>query len=89
VDGNLQWHFRTKGAAPEEPILRAIRNIQIKNAVLTWDGDRVPRVVDGKETYLNPRQPEWPTAEFVLGNVHFSLLATMAFIDQNSLACAR
>ncbi|SHI12764.1 type IIL restriction-modification enzyme MmeI [Bradyrhizobium erythrophlei] len=37
--GYLQWHFRTKGAAPEEPILRAFRNIQVKNAVLTWDSD--------------------------------------------------
>ena len=36
--GYLQWHFRTKGAAPEEPILRAFKNIKVKNAVLTWDG---------------------------------------------------
>jgi hypothetical protein len=69
--GYLQWHFRTKGAPPEEPILRAFRNIQVKNAVLTWDGEPVPRIVDGKETYPNARRPDWPTAEFIVGNPPF------------------
>jgi hypothetical protein len=69
--GDLQWHFRTKGAAPEEPILRAFKNIQIKNAVLTWDGEPIPRIVGGKETYPDARRPEWPTAEFIVGNPPF------------------
>jgi hypothetical protein len=69
--GYLQWHFRTKGAAPEEPILRAFRNIQVKNAVLTWDGEPVAKIVDGKETYPNARRPEWPAAEFIVGNPPF------------------
>ncbi len=69
--GYLQWHFRTKGAAPEEPILRAFRNIQVKNAVLTWDGEPVPKIVGGKETYQNARRPEWPAAEFIVGNPPF------------------
>ena len=69
--GYLQWHFRTKGAPPEEPILRAFKNIQVKNAVLTWDGEPIPKIVDGKETYPNPRRPEWPTAEFIVGNPPF------------------
>jgi hypothetical protein len=69
--GYLQWHFRTKGAAPEEPILRAFKNIQIKNAVLTWDGDPVPQIVDGKVTYPNARRPDWPAAEFIIGNPPF------------------
>ena len=69
--GYLQWHFRTKGAAPEEPILRAFRNIQVKNAVLTWDGDPTSKIVDGKEIYPNARRPEWPTAEFIVGNPPF------------------
>jgi hypothetical protein len=69
--GYLQWHFRTKGAAPEEPILRAFKNIQVKNAVLTWDGEPVPKIVDGKETYPNARQPEWPSANFIVGNPPF------------------
>jgi hypothetical protein len=69
--GYLQWHFRTKGAAPEEPILRAFKNIQVKNAVLTWDGEPVPKIADGKETYPNARRPEWPAAEFIVGNPPF------------------
>ena len=69
--GYLQWHFRTKGAAPEEPILRAFKNIRVKNAVLTWDGEPVPKIVDGKDTYPNARRPEWPTAEFIVGNPPF------------------
>jgi hypothetical protein len=69
--GYLQWHFRTKGSAPEEPILRAFKNIQVKNAVLTWDGDPIPKIIDGKETYPNPRRPEWPAAEFIVGNPPF------------------
>jgi hypothetical protein len=69
--GYLQWHFRTKGAPPDEPILRAFKNITVKNAVLTWDGEPVPKIVDGKETYPNARQPEWPTAEFIVGNPPF------------------
>jgi hypothetical protein len=69
--GYLQLHFRTKGAGPDEPILRAFKNIQVKNAVLTWDGDPVPKIVDGKENYPNARRPEWPTAEFIVGNPPF------------------
>ena len=69
--GYLQWHFRTKGAPPDEPILRAFKNIQVKNAVLTWDGAPLPVIVDGKETYPNPRRPDWPAAEFIVGNPPF------------------
>jgi len=69
--GYLQWHFRTKGAAPDEPILRAFKNIQVKNAVLTWDGEPVPKIVDSKETYPEARRPDWPTAEFIVGNPPF------------------
>jgi hypothetical protein len=65
--GYLQWHFRTKGAAPDEPILRAFQNIQVRNAVLTWNGEPVPEIVDGKETYPEARRPDWPTAEFIVG----------------------
>jgi hypothetical protein len=39
--------------------------------VLTWDGEPVPKIVDGKETYPNARRPEWPTAEFIVGNPPF------------------
>jgi len=69
--GHLQWHIRTRGGMPSEPILKAFRNIQVKNAVLTWDGYPVTTVVDGKETYPNPKRPDWPPAEFIVGNPPF------------------
>jgi hypothetical protein len=69
--GYLQWHFRTKGGPPDEPILRAFKNIQVKNAVLTWDGEPVPQILNGQEIYPNARVPDWPTAEFIVGNPPF------------------
>lgn len=69
--GYLQWHFRTRGGTPEQPILRRFRNIEVKNSVLTWDGYPLPQVIDGKEAYPNPQQPAWPTAEFIIGNPPF------------------
>jgi len=69
--GYLQWHFRTKGGAPSEPILKAFRNIEVKNAVLAWDGYPLPVLRDGVETYPNPRRPEWPAADFIVGNPPF------------------
>jgi hypothetical protein len=42
--GYLQWHYRTHGkAAPSEPILRDFKNIDHRDAVLTWS-DRTPRL---------------------------------------------
>ncbi len=75
--GYLQWHFRTKGAAPSEPILKAFRNIRQIDAVLTWDGYPLPKVVDGREVYPNPRRPEWPTAEYIVGNPPFLGASTL------------
>jgi hypothetical protein len=42
--GYLQWHFRTYGqASPAEPVLRDFKNIENRDAVLTWAGTR-PRL---------------------------------------------
>lgn len=42
--GYLQWHFRTHGkASPAEPVLRDFKNIENRDAVLTWAETR-PRV---------------------------------------------
>ena len=68
--GYLQWHIRNKGAV-SEPVLQAFKNIKQMDAVLTWDGYPLPKVVDGKETYPNPRRPDWPAAEFIVGNPPF------------------
>lgn len=44
--GYLQWHFRTHGtASPSEPVLRDFRNIENRDAVLTYSGTR-PRLDD-------------------------------------------
>ena len=78
--GYLQWHYRNHESHPVEPILRAFSNINFGkregyDAVLTWDGYPVPGVAekDGKrvETNPNPRRPDWPTAEFIVGNPPF------------------
>lgn len=69
--GHLQLHFRDNGSAPSEPILRAFHNIQCMDAVLKWDGYPMPKFVEGKETYPNPRRPDWPEADFIVGNPPF------------------
>ncbi|MDX5391134.1 MAG: class I SAM-dependent DNA methyltransferase, partial [Rhodobacterales bacterium] len=44
--GYLQWHFRTHGqASPAEPVLRDFRNIENRDAVLTYQGTK-PRLDD-------------------------------------------
>jgi SAM-dependent methyltransferase len=78
--GYLQWHYRNHESHPAEPILRAFKNINFGrregyDAVLTWDGYPLPAVEvrDGQriESYPNPRRPEWPEAEFIVGNPPF------------------
>ena len=74
--GYLQWHFRTKASAPSEPILRDFQNIKVMDAVLTWDGWPVPQVEekDGKRVlaYPDARRPDWPDADYIVGNPPFS-----------------
>ena len=78
--GYLQLHFKTRGGPPGEPILRAFGNINFGrpggyDAVLTWDGYPVPKVVrdggEAREAYPRARQPKWPEAEFIVGNPPF------------------
>ncbi len=82
--GHLQWHVRTKGGVPNEPILKAFRNIVASDAVLKAEvslaKDASGRPIrrpgpegDPIETYAygNPRRPEWPAAEFIVGNPPF------------------
>jgi hypothetical protein len=65
--GYLQWHFRVRGGIPPQPILRQFKNIEVKNAVLTWDGCPQVRFVDSKEAYLlrlllHAEQRMWPVS---------------------------
>ena len=73
--GYLQQHYRSRDGHPSEPILKAFKNIENRDAVLTWDGYPLPAVVekDGQrvETYPNARRPDWPEAEFIVGNPPF------------------
>jgi len=82
--GYLQWHFRTKASAPAEPILRAFKNIQEMDAVLSATKElardakgkpqkRVTADGEAREVYVykNPKRPEWPLAEFIVGNPPF------------------
>jgi hypothetical protein len=78
--GHLQWHVRTKGGMPSDPILRAFKNIVVKDAVLDWRGSaqvgsgtaaadgRASTRPDGRE---HPQRPTWPDAEFIVGNPPF------------------
>jgi hypothetical protein len=56
--GYLQWHLRTKGGFPGEPILREFKNILVCDAVLDDSGTRAKR-------------PKWPDANFIVGNPPF------------------
>jgi hypothetical protein len=83
--GFLQWHFRTRGGLPPEPILRDFKTIKVQDAVLAWDGKELARDERGKPLertdaegnrvevwrYANPKQPQWPTADYIVGNPPF------------------
>jgi hypothetical protein len=83
--GYLQWHFRTRGGMPPEPILRDFQTIKIADAVLAWDAKELLRDeharpvsrtdAEGKKAevwrYKNPKRPEWPEADYVVGNPPF------------------
>ncbi len=82
--GHLQWHFRTKGGMPRDPVLKAFHNIVVGNAVLQADRTlardekglpRTRRDAEGHTVevydYTNPIRPEWPPAEFIVGNPPF------------------
>jgi len=82
--GFLQWHFRTRADPPPEPILKAFQNIRVMDAVLEAQkglarderGKPLSRPgPDGKGVevyrYDHPRRPQWPEAEFIVGNPPF------------------
>jgi len=51
----------------EEPILRVLDNIQHRDAIMELDAKGNPKLdVEG-----NPREPEWPSADFIVSNPPF------------------
>ncbi len=81
--GYLQWHLKTHVTPPREPVLGSKDHVRQGNAVLTWSGapqqhlkrDRTgaPVLEGEREVYVYPdaSQPEWPTADFIVGNPPF------------------
>ncbi|MBN9445113.1 MAG: class I SAM-dependent DNA methyltransferase [Bosea sp.] len=83
--GFLQWHFRTKGGAPAEPILKDFRTIKATDAVVAHDGKDLVLDASGKPetrtdadgnrvevySYRSPRRPAWPEADYIVGNPPF------------------
>ena len=83
--GFLQWHFRTRGGVPNEPILKDFKTIKVGDAVLAWSARELARDERGKPLermdsdgnrvevwrYANPKRPEWPEADYIVGNPPF------------------
>jgi Fe2+ or Zn2+ uptake regulation protein len=63
--GYLQWHIRNTRSLPGDPVLKDYKNIKNMDAVLAYDD------VDAKGNYINPRRPEWPEADYIVGNPPF------------------
>ncbi len=82
--GYIQWHMRTRATVPPEPVLGSSDHVHEKDALLTWSGyphkqlrrDALGRPVkdqQGNELYVYPNaiRPEWPEADFIVGNPPF------------------
>jgi len=82
--GYLQWHLRTRTSAPREPVLGNSDHVCAENAVLIWTGAPEPQLKRnalGKPmtdrhgapiySYPNSALPEWPEADFIVGNPPF------------------
>ncbi len=62
--GYLQWQLRNRRTIAD-PVLEKLDNIATMDAVLTHDG------VADDGTLTNPRRPDWPDAEYIVGNPPF------------------
>jgi type II restriction/modification system DNA methylase subunit YeeA len=57
--GYLQWLHHNGFKTPSDPVLEPIENIQLMDAILDLSDPK------------HPKEPEWPTAEFIVGNPPF------------------
>lgn len=100
--GYLQWHFRVAGSdkLPPEPVLRDVKTIENRDALISWDKKVLESDERGKPLtiwdgttmkrhpitdklvpddtarmelfrYVNPKQVNWPKAQFIVGNPPF------------------
>ena len=70
--GYLQWHLRTRAYAPQEPILRKLKQIRACDALISWAQWPIPAFIAGREVgppdvYTSP----WPEVDFIVGNPPF------------------
>lgn len=66
--GYLQWQLRNGGIIAD-PVLERLHNIVAMDAVLEHGGER-PRA-DGRRDIARPRRPDWPDADYIVGNPPF------------------
>src|SRR5580704_8260906 len=57
--GFLQWKIEHGILIDRQPILQRLTNIEHDDAILRYDEDR------------DPYEPQWPQAEFIIGNPPF------------------
>lgn len=67
--GYLQWQMRNGGQIAD-PVLERLTNITPMDAVLKHDDGRIRD--DGTfDEFPNPRRPDWPEADYIVGNPPF------------------
>ena len=67
--GYIQWQLRN-GRQVTDPVLEELKTIRTGDAVLRHDGERFDAA--GKSLgYANPRRPDWPDADYIVGNPPF------------------
>ena len=83
--GYLQWHFRTRGRRagrtdPERIFARSRRWMRCSRTTFgNWCGTRTAgrwrgrmrRAIASRSTLQDPRRPEWPEADYIVGNPPF------------------
>ena len=78
--GYLQWHFRIRGGAPAEPILQRFSTPSrrwMRCCTRSGAGARRRTPVTGddatasRQVYQEPARPEWPQADYIVGNPPF------------------
>jgi hypothetical protein len=67
--GYIQWQLRN-GRTIIDPVLEELRTIEVRDAVLRHDGERPNADRSGTEL-ANPRRPDWPDADYIVGNPPF------------------
>ena len=73
--GYLQWRAKASAEPPAEPILMSLNSIRRMDAVMTSGRGLMPQFErrDGAvvEVHHDPRRPDWPAADFIVGNPPF------------------